>query len=471
MSLNHLIENNEPLQNKINIECNDLKPRGELLITCLNEDKFVIKPPTRGLNGEVLQSTGDGGVFWGASTGSSGMSYQGITPVSIGSHYKISNTVGSECSNSKLVETTNELALTNLNITNAGLYNSTIINDGNIESTGTSDLDLVSVSGTIRLWNETSVEDNKIINCLNPTNPNDVATKNYVDTQAGLSYTGSQPTIVGQLLKFDSTTGSGVDKSVMVETATNLNLGLLNIVDVGTVDGVNIDTFKSDYDSKVNQNVKTTANVVFASVTTPSLTYFGNDMVVNGLVFTPRNIYGGELISGDLNIHSTTNTPSGIIRLHDEVSLESNKIINCSTPTNPTDVATKSYVDAQISSTPTIAYDLLIPLTSETGAVNSTGIKYKFYPPRTFTLLKVDASLNTPQTSGNAITINIQSGGANILNPASGLSFINQQAISNSPTFVSNPTVLVSSQPITITITQFGDGTAVGLKIMFVGTQ
>jgi hypothetical protein len=110
-----------------------------------------------------------------------------------------------------------------------------------------------------------------------------------------------------------------------------------------------------------------------------------------------------------------------------------------------------------------------VPLTSETGNVDATGIKYTLYTPRTFTLTTVKASLTTAQTSGNAITISIQRAGVEVLNPASGLTFVNGNTLSNQPGFVSNPTILTANDKLEFNITQVGDGTGVGLKISMLG--
>ena len=467
MSINHIIDNNESQQLKIDIECRSLTTRDALNVICLNDDEVNMKMPNKGTNGDVLNSDGAGGVYWGAPTGSSGVAYQGINPVPVGTHYKISNTTGSEVVDSKLIETTTELSLTSLNITSAGQYNSTIINNGNIQATGTSDLDLYPSTGnTIRLHGETSAEDHKIINCLNPTNPQDVATKDYVDNNAGgISYTGGQPTILGEMLKFSSTDGSSVDKSVMVETATNFNLGSLAIVNVGDVDGVDLSAFKTDYDSKVNQNVKTTANVTFASVTTPIITNFGQNLYVNNLVFKPTNIYGGETIGGDLNLYSNDTATQGTIRLHSETSAEDNKIINCAEPTISTDVATKNYVDSQISTIPQQTYDLIVPLTTETGSVNSSGVKYTLYAPRGFNISLIKATLNESQDSGSLIQCQVISNGFNVLSAP--LQFNNGSVLSSSPILAVSS--ISTNDKLQFSILTYGDGTAQGLKISIVG--
>ncbi len=466
MSINHVIDNNESGQLKIDIECKSITTRDNLNVICENDDEVNLKMPNKGTNGDVLNSDGVGGVYWGAPTGSSGVAYQGVNPVVIGTHYKISNTTGSEVVDSKLVETATDIAFNSLNITGAGEYNSTIIDDGKIEATGSNDLDLYPATNqTIRLHGEISAEDNKIINCLDPTLPTDVATKNYVDNNAGgISFTGVQPTVAGEFLKFNSTDGSTIDKSVVVESVSNLNLGMLNITNVGNVDGVDISAFKSDYDSKVNQDVKTTANPTFASITTPIITNFGNDMLVNNLVLAPNDIFGGEGVGDDLNLYSTTDATKGTIRLHDEISAEDNQIINCADPTNATHVATKNYVDTQISALPTQAYDIVVPLTTETGNVNSTGIKYTMYAPRSFTLTTVKASLTTGQTSGSLIQCNVNLNGSAV---SSTIQFGVGATLSNQPSITTSS--ITANDKLEFLITTVGDGTGVGLKITLLG--
>ena len=111
MSLNHVIDNNESEQLKINIECKSLTAREDLNVICLNDDEVNLKMPNKGTNGDVLQSTGAGSVFWGAPTGSSGVAYQGINPVPVGTHYKISNTTGSEVTIHNLLKQVAKLIL------------------------------------------------------------------------------------------------------------------------------------------------------------------------------------------------------------------------------------------------------------------------------------------------------------------------------------------------------------------------
>jgi hypothetical protein len=185
MSLNHIIKGAEEGQ-LIDIVCKSLAPIGDLTITCDDLTKFNLKPPSLGTAGQVLKSDGLGNIYFGNDTaGSSGVNYQGSAPVAVGTHSKISNTLGTEVIESKLIETATELSLTSLNITGAGNYNSTIINNGSIEATS-GNLNLTPSTGNqINLNGVISAQDNKIVNCLDPTLSQDVATKNYVDGLLG----------------------------------------------------------------------------------------------------------------------------------------------------------------------------------------------------------------------------------------------------------------------------------------------
>ena len=471
MSLNHIIKGTEQSQ-LIDIECKNLNPTGDFIITCDDLSTFNLKPPILGTAGQVLKSDGLGNTYFGNDTaGSSGVNYQGTVPIPVGTHMKISNTLGTDVIESKLYETATELSLTSLNITNGGNYNSTIINNGSIEATS-GNLNLTPFgSNQINLNSTTSVQDNKIVNCLDPTNASDVATKNYVDGLlggSGISYNGVQPTIVGELLKFSSTTGSTVDKSKMVETATNFNLGNLEIVNVGDVDGVDISAFKTSYDNNVNQDVKTTGNPTFTSITTDQIVSSASGTSINTFLLNNSLLHGSQTASGNLSLSSNTTATKGQVIVQDELNVSSNKIVNVGTPTANTDAVNKLYVDSAVGTIPTQVYDLIIPLTAEDGSVDSTGTKAVFHMPRTMTITGIKASLRTNQTSGTQIEIKVTNNGLDIISTASALTIQNGTAFSNSPAL--QTTAITSNDRIAISIDSFGDGTAVGLKLTILGT-
>lgn len=84
----------------------------------------------------------------------------------------------------------------------------------------------------------------------------------------GVTYNGVPPTVVGQLSRFSSTTGQEIEQSAITDDGDFLSLNNQDIINVNFVDGVDISAFKSDYDSKVNQDVRTSAS--------PSFTEFVN---------------------------------------------------------------------------------------------------------------------------------------------------------------------------------------------------
>ena len=474
MSLNHIIKTNGDVSQMIDIECLSLKPIKDLIITCDDLSVFNIKPPALGTAGQVLKSDGLGNTYFGNDTaGSSGVNYQGTSPIPVGTHTQISNTLGTEVIESKLVESATELSMTSLNITNGGQYNATIINNGIIEATA-SNLELYPSSGNrINLNGEISAQDNKIINCLDPTLNTDVATKNYVDGllgTAGISYSGAQPTVLGELLKFNSTDGSTVDKSALVESATNLNLGNLSITNVGDVDGVDISAFKTSYDSNVNQDVRTNANPTFTSITTGQINELnpGLGNTINTFLLSSGVLFGSSISSANLRLNSNTTAVKGQIICEDELNVSSTKIVNLGTPTLATDASTKGYVDTQVASVSDHAYDFIIAMTSEAGSVDSTGLKATIHIPRTMTITQIKASLTTAQTSGTAISLNVTNNGSNILSVADSLTFVNGNELSNQPALAI--TSLTANDKLDCFISTFGDGTAVGLKLTILGT-
>jgi hypothetical protein len=132
------------------------------------------------------------------------------------------------------------------------------------------------------------------------------------------------------------------------------------------------------------------------------------------------------------------------------------------------DATNKLYVDTKFSAVPTQVYDLIIPLTSEDGAVNSTGTKAVFHMPRTMTITELKASLRTNQTSGTQIEIKVTKNGSDIISTASALTIQNNTAFSNSPAL--QTTAITSNDRIVISVDSFGDGTAQGLKLTILGT-
>ena len=98
-----------------------------------------------------------------------------------------------------------------------------------------------------------------------------------------------------------------VDKNWNNKSITNINNIELN----GLVDGVDLSAFKSDYDSKINQGVKTTDSPTFAGIVTPGLvdgvdlSSFKADYdskINQGVKTTHSPTFAGITVSGNISI-------------------------------------------------------------------------------------------------------------------------------------------------------------------------
>ena len=107
-----------------------------------------------------------------------------------------------------------------------------------------------------------------------------------------ISYSGTPPTVAGQLSRFSSTTGGNVDQSAIIDDGLNLNLNNQNISNVNLVDGVDISAFKTDYDNKVNQDVKILSNPTFNLVQGARMVIY--DPITDSYTFDWRSD-GGQL--------------------------------------------------------------------------------------------------------------------------------------------------------------------------------
>lgn len=194
MSLNHLTNCNDPVKNILEIGCkkicveniegenaiiNDITTN-ELILNNNNGTTTIFKFPDGGQSGYALKTDGNipnATLYWGPDeTSAGGITYTGTQPAITGNHIKISSTDASLCVESKINETTTDLNVNNL----------------------------------------------KITNLIDPLNPQDGATKNYVDNaisgninvnkqMATGVYSGGHITKnISDTTKFDITAGDGV---------------------------------------------------------------------------------------------------------------------------------------------------------------------------------------------------------------------------------------------------------------------
>lgn len=105
----------------------------------------------------------------------------------------------------------------------------------------------------------------------------------------------------------------------------------------------------------------------------------------------------------------------------------------------------------------------------ETTPITAGTAKITFRMPYAMTVTGVRASLNTAQTSGTVVTVDINEGGVSILSTK--LTFDNTEKTTTTaatPAVVSD-TALAADAEITIDVDGIGDGTAVGLKVWIIG--
>lgn len=106
--------------------------------------------------------------------------------------------------------------------------------------------------------------------------------------------------------------------------------------------------------------------------------------------------------------------------------------------------------------------DLVTPIT--------TGLVGSFRAPRAMTIQGVKAALDTSQTSGSVLTIDIKENGTTILSTL--LTFDNTEettTTATTPAVVSDTSIGADSK-LTAHVTQVGDGTAIGLSVTLIYT-
>lgn len=125
---------------------------------------------------------------------------------------------------------------------------------------------------------------------------------------------------------------------------------------------------------------------------------------------------------------------------------------------------------ATISDVPGNRFVLIVAASDETTAIVAGTAKMTFRLPAGVVLDEIRGSLTTAQTSGSIFTVDVNEDGATILSTK--LTINNTERTSTTatvPTVISDPS-LANDAEVTIDIDQVGDGTAMGLKLTFIGT-
>lgn len=112
---------------------------------------------------------------------------------------------------------------------------------------------------------------------------------------------------------------------------------------------------------------------------------------------------------------------------------------------------------------------IIVPVTSNSGAVSTGTGKVNFRMPFAMTVTTVRASLTTAQSSGNILTVDINDSGTTILSTKLTIDNTEKTSTTAAAAAVISDTALADDAEITIDVDQIGDGTAAGLKVLIGG--
>ncbi len=137
--------------------------------------------------------------------------------------------------------------------------------------------------------------------------------------------------------------------------------------------------------------------------------------------------------------------------------------------------ATLEYELRQLPPPPTIPpapVSILLPIGNETAPLATAANVFTFRLPHDVELSEVRASLTTAQATGSVLTVDVLRNGVSIFG-ANLITVDNTEKTSKTATVpaILATTALTDDDEITVSITQVGDGTATGLKIMLIGTK
>lgn len=113
---------------------------------------------------------------------------------------------------------------------------------------------------------------------------------------------------------------------------------------------------------------------------------------------------------------------------------------------------------------------IIVACSDETTALAAGAGKVTFRMPYAFTVTAVRASLKTAQSSGSAITVDINEAGVSILSTKITIDNTERTSTTAATAPVISDPSLADDAEITIDLDQVGDGTAKGLKVALIGT-
>lgn len=114
---------------------------------------------------------------------------------------------------------------------------------------------------------------------------------------------------------------------------------------------------------------------------------------------------------------------------------------------------------------------MAVAASDESTALTTGTAKVTFRMPARVWLTEVRASLKTAQASGSVFTVDINEGGTTILSTKLTVDNTEKTSTTAATPAVISDAAIADDAEITIDIDQVGDGTAVGLKVTFIGIR
>jgi hypothetical protein len=256
--------------------------------------------------------------------------------------------------------------------------------DINVNSITSDDSTAIQINDGLNVAGTIDMQGNGIVGVVDPSNPQDVATKAYVDAQ-----NQSQAlTFVG-----DDSTGTAVNSGETFKIAGTQNITTAVSGDTLTITGPDLSSYATQsYVTSQGYITNSTTTIVGDDSTGTTLNSGETFKIAGGNNITTSVDNDVLSIQGatDINVNSISSDDSTAIQINDglnvagNIDVQGNTVTGLATPSADSDAATKAYVDTQVSASNSLTI----------GGDDSSEIT-----------LDLDTTLNTVGTGGIATTV------------------------------------------------------------------